>query len=257
MRCELIRPNRSVARIFAGALAVVALRGGAAFACGACAYDMMASRYPATFEWAWTAVAWFWAQAFIVSWHRPRAMFPGLVGALFASLLAVYLVATMGPAPAIPLFLWTLVCWPALHFAKGRDEERPYAHRLPLHVVGALAIIAFLAFGIYQQRRWSALAMGEKLVERGFTHFATAELQAMKRQAIPPLDDYRTIVRGGEPMWPSFELAAGQLGEHGDPAIDIPLLEAALERNQGAIGLDSISRSIDQLKARQSEAKSE
>lgn len=197
-------------------------------ACGACAIALSDQYLPPISLWNSIAVCWYLGTAAISSYFRVKVNFvPGLLA------VGVVILGGLGTlALGYPFLL--LLAIPAAMAAVlsifGQTTAESRSFRLAIRSLAGVAILAvsFAAIKSVQIHR-TRTDMGFVL-QWGDVVPALAIVESWKLKEPESLSKYREVIERGRRMEVVVERAAERIAEIGDPAVDIPLLEAALKR---------------------------
>jgi hypothetical protein len=223
-----------------------------AAACGICVSAMADAVLPPIHWWATIGAVWFLATAAATAVFRTRL--PAFPRPLVAFLIppALFLASSVwGTGPFVLLIPVSLVVFGIALFTPRAEFDRR-GLRLSIIVLGicGIAAVIVMAFWSYEIRttrtrvdyllRWSGT-----VPERRILHNMTEEDPE-------PLDEYRSLYERAGLVAAAF--VAERIGEIGDPAKDIPLLESRLDdfraEDWAEFYLEDVENAVESLESR-------
>jgi hypothetical protein len=225
-------------------------------ACGQCCFAMADMVLPPIGLWCLLAASWFVASAVVASRHRVTLpLQPRLLPALGLSLIA----ALFGSPFVGPFVLLPLALPPALGLAsalKPTDVTPRLAEpaRRAIRRVGAVhGALALVLLGALVQTLATRAGV-DVMLRWPYTPPMMARLHQLEQQGASALPQWRELVdrsTSGLLVAESVE----QLAALGDPVVDVPRIERALDRLQRArtrdeTSIERVTRALETLRAR-------
>jgi hypothetical protein len=202
---------------------------------------------PPVFLWIGIATTWFLANSIVRDRTGYGAPWQPKV---FHSILTVLLcllggAMILGPIPFIGLLGVAAFGFLRSIFQRVRMGKGVFAAMLAIGIVHVIAIVlaASLSMHIKQTRTLADYVRSWGKYSPGGVTFALSGVEPAKPESLAA---WRSIATDGSVYL--LDVASKHLGDHGDPGIDIPLLEGAKTRAPDQDTREKIDRAIEKLK---------
>ena len=186
---------------------------------------------PPILLWCAIAVCWFLATAAMASFFRVTGRYvPGIVKAIGA-VVGFFLLAIVFAGPPVLLLLALPSAVAAVFTFFGQSVTNwPTRFRSALRLLACIAVtmISFATVKSIHIRRTRTEA--EFVLQWGDAVPSIVIVRSWESQEPQSLPNYRQIVEHGRRMFVAVSDSAERIAEIGEPAIDIPILEAALKK---------------------------
>mgnify|MGYP001599284333 CR=1 FL=1 len=204
--------------------------GSDAWACGPCMIASADQILPPIYLWCSIAVGWFLATGAIASFFRVKSKYiPGILKTFLYLFLFFFVGASTGM-----LGLLVLAVPPALTFAysfsSGSIHSWPHGFRLGIRWLALVAVTAFSIASIKCIHIRQTRSPFDFILQWGDLVPSLVIIHSWKQKEPEILPNYRFIIEHGKDQPVVFARIAERLAAIGDPAIDIPILEAAFRR---------------------------
>ena len=224
---NFIAANPVLARTAATAL-LLSLPSAAA-ACGVCTYAFMWNAFPPVLTWCIVGSVWFVALSWVKrATHIPSEWIPGPVASVMFVLIV--LIASAWPfGPFLNLaFLPFCVVGSLSALRTTADNPAHLRGRRLVMIVGAIAVACLAVGSAFAMHRAARMSPSDKILMWNDTGLARSLMARLKKGEPASAGEYRKLIAAK----PSLDAAqaAERLGDIGEPASDIPLLIAAMER---------------------------
>jgi hypothetical protein len=185
--------------------------------------------FPPVFTWCIVGSVWFVALSWVKrATHIPSKWIPGPVASVMFVL--VVLIASAWPfGPFLNLaFLPCCVVGSLSALRATADNPAHLRGRRLVMIVGAIAVACLVVGSAVAFHRAARMSPADKILMWDDTGLARSLMARLKKEEPESTGEYRKLIAAK----PSLDAAqaAERLGDLGDPASDIPLLIAAMER---------------------------